>query len=318
MNNKCRVASLFSGIGGIDLGFRQAGFNIVWANEIDKDAAATYNHNFNEKVLIEKDIKEIDVRGIPDFDILAAGFPCQPFSIVGRQKGFKDPRGNLFFEIARVVDVKRPQVIFLENVQNLVEHDSGKTFLVIYNTLVQFGYFVKYKVMDSKEYGNVPQQRRRIFIVAFLSYSDCENFKFPEPIELTVGLNDILVRAQKHSDVYYYNETNFYFNKLQRIVTDKKAIYKINDNGVSKRKYFICPTLLANMGTFPDRVPVIRDDYGIRKITPLECLALQGFPSDFKFSNIPLNSAYKQAGNTVCVPVVKRIAEKIKEVLSSY
>ena len=315
MSKNLKVASLFSGIGGIDLGFKQAGFDIVWANDIDKDAAVTYNANFEEKVLIEKNIKEIDVQTIPDFDILTAGFPCQPFSIVGRQKGFNDPRGNLFFEIARVVDVKRPPVIFLENVQNLVEHDNGKTFLVIYNTLVQFGYFVKYKVMDSKEYGNVPQQRRRIFIVAFLNYSDCEKFKFPEPVELTVSLNEILERSQKHSDIYYYNKSNFYFYDLQKIVTDEKALYRINDSGVSRKKYFICPTLLANMGTFPDRVPVIRDDFGIRKITPLECLALQGFPPDFKFPGIPLNSAYKQAGNTVCVPVVKRIAERIKEVL---
>lgn len=148
-----------------------------------------------------------------------------------------------------------------------------------------------------------------------MNYNDCEKFKFPEQVELTVSLNEILERSQKHSDIYYYNKFNFYFYDLQRVVADKKALYRINDSGVSSKKYFICPTLLANMGTFPDRVPVIRDDYGIRKITPLECLALQGFPSDFKFPNIPLNSAYKQAGNTVCVPVVKRIAERIKEVM---
>ena len=129
-----KVASLFSGIGGIDLGFLQAGFDIVWANEYNHDAAETYRFNFNPDILVEQDIRKVSAKLIPDFDVLVAGFPCQPFSIMGKQRGFADPRGNLFFEIARIVDVKRPRVIFLENVENLVNHDSGKTFLVIYNT----------------------------------------------------------------------------------------------------------------------------------------------------------------------------------------
>ena len=124
-----RVASLFSGIGGIDLGFQQAGFDIVWANEFDKDAARTYRKNLGGEHLVEKDIRAVDVTSIPDFDVLVAGFPCQPFSSAGKQKGFQDPRGNLFFEIARVVEAKRPSVVFLENVSNLVQHDDGKTFL---------------------------------------------------------------------------------------------------------------------------------------------------------------------------------------------
>ena len=306
-----RVCSLFSGIGGIDLGFKQAGFDIVWANEYDHDAATTYRYNFGENHLIEEDIRKINPHDIPDFDVLVAGFPCQPFSIVGRQKGFSDPRGNLFFEIGRIIDIKRPSVVFLENVANLMEHDNGKTFLVIYNTLAQFGYAVKYKVLDSKEYGNVPQQRKRIFIVAFLDYEQCERFKFPEPIKRTVQLNDILNRHVQHSECYYYQENSFYYTELQRIVTDVRALYKIEDSGVSTRKYYICPTLTANMGTFPDRVPVIKDDFGIRKITPQECLALQGFPPSFKFSGVPLKSAYKQCGNSVVVTVIKRIAEEI-------
>lgn len=310
-----RVASLFSGIGGICLGFKQSGCEIVWANDFDKDACKTYKHNFGNTYLCEKDIRDVDVSTIPDFDVLAAGFPCQPFSIVGMQKGFNDPRGNLFFEIARVLDKKRPQVIFLENVENLVQHDDGKTFLVIYNTLVQFGYFVKYKVMDSQEYGNVPQKRKRIFIVAFQDYNKCGIFKFPEPIPLTKTLDDIFDRTIKHSDCYYYNDDSVYFPDFVKIVKDRKSLYKISDHGVSKQRHYICPTLTANMGTFPDRVPVIIDDFGIRKITPMECLAIQGFPSNYKFPQIPLSSAYKQCGNSVVVPVIKRIAEKIMEVI---
>ena len=308
-----KVCSLFSGIGGIDLGFKQAGFDIVWANEFDHDAATTYRVNFGDKHLVEKDIRQVNPRDIPDFDVLVAGFPCQPFSIVGMQKGFKDPRGNLFFEIGRIIDIKRPPIVFLENVENLIEHDDGKTFLVIYNTLAQFGYAVKYKVLDSLEYGNVPQHRNRIFIVAFLDYDQCARFSFPEPIERTVQLNDILDRCVKHDDIYYYNASSFYYDEVIKTVTDKRALYKITDHGVSPRKNFICPTLTANMGTYPDRVPIIKDDYGIRKITPLECLALQGFPKDFVFKGISLNSAYKQCGNSVVVPVIRRIAENIKE-----
>lgn len=306
-----KVCSLFSGIGGIDLGFQQVGFDIVWANEFDKDAATTYRLNFGNQHLVEADIRNVDVSSIPDFDVLVAGFPCQPFSIVGMQKGFNDPRGNLFFQIKRVVEAKLPKIIFLENVENLLEHDDGKSFLVIYNALVPYGYSFKYKVLNACEYGNVPQHRKRIFIVAFLDNEVCERFSFPEPIELNVKLNDILVRNVKHDASYYYDESSPYYYDLKRIVKDKNALYKINDYGVSKKAYYICPTLTANMGTFHDRVPIILDDYGIRKITPYECLALQGFPSTFRFANIPMNSAYKQCGNSVVVPVIRRIAEQI-------
>ena len=310
-----RVASMFSGIGGIDLAFQQAGFDVVWANEFNKDAAKTYRHNFGGEHLVEDDIRNINPSSIPDFDVLVAGFPCQPFSKMGFQKGFKDPRGNLFFEIARIVQSKLPRAIFLENVANLLEHDDGKTFLTIYNALVPFGYKFKYQVMDAMEYGNIPQQRTRIFIVAFLEDVICDRFSFPDKIELTVDMNQLLDRHSKHNVCYYYNESSQYFGELQKIVTDKKALYKIYDSGVSRKKHYFCPALTANMGTYPDRVPIIIDDYGIRKITPYECLALQGFPKSYRFPKIPLESAYKQCGNSVVVPVIRRIAEKIKTVL---
>lgn len=310
-----RVASLFSGIGGIDLGFQQAGFEIVWANEFDKDAAKTYRHNFGTDHLVEADIRSIDPNTIPDFDVLVAGFPCQPFSIMGFKKGFKDPRGNLFFEIARIAEAKLPKVIFLENVANLLEHDEGKSFLTVYNALVPLGYTFKYQVMDAMEYGNIPQQRTRIFIVAFLDYEQCKHFNFPEPIPLTVNMNDILDRSVPHDKSYYYDESSVYWNDLKKIVTDKKALYKIYDSGVSRKRHYFCPALTANMGTYPDRVPIVLDDYGIRKITPYECLALQGYPKDFVFPNIPMASAYKQCGNSVVVPVIRRIAAQIKQAI---
>jgi DNA (cytosine-5)-methyltransferase 1 len=260
---------------------------------------------------VEADIRKVDPSTIPDFDVLVAGFPCQPFSIMGFKKGFKDPRGNLFFEIARIAEAKLPKVIFLENVANLLEHDEGKSFLTVYNALAPLGYTFKYQVMDAMEYGNIPQQRTRIFIVAFLDYDQCTRFSFPEPIPLTVSMNDILDRSVPHDKSYYYDEASVYWNDLKRTVTDKKALYKIYDSGVSRKRHYFCPALTANMGTYPDRVPIVLDDYGIRKITPYECLALQGYPKDFTFPNIPMNSAYKQCGNSVVVPVIRRIAEKI-------
>ena len=263
----------------------------------------------------ENDIRSVDTKDIPDIDILTAGFPCQPFSVMGKQKGFGDARGNLFFEISRVIDKKRPQIVFLENVKNLIEHDNGKTFLVIYNTLAQFGYAVKYKVLNACEYGNIPQDRSRIFIVAFLDYNMLDRFKFPEPLSLTKSINDIINRSERHHDIYYYKEDNPYFDKLNKNIKDNVSIYRIDDWGVAKNRYTICPTPKANMGTFPDRVPIIKDDFGIRKLTPKECLSLQGFPNDYNYPKISLNSAYKQAGNTVCVPVVSEIAKNIKAAL---
>jgi DNA (cytosine-5)-methyltransferase 1 len=234
---------------------------------------------------------------------------------MGYKRGFKDPRGNLFFDIMRVAEASKPKIILLENVKNLIYHDKGKTFITIFNALSTWGYDVKYSILNACKHGNIPQQRNRIFIAAF---SDCcmlDRFEFPDETELSIGVCDIIDRSVRHNDIYYYKADNKYYTELNSKIIDKTEIYRIDDSGVANKKYIISPTLKANMGTYPDRVPVIRDDYGIRKLTPYECLALQGFPKDFVFKGISLNSAYKQAGNTVCVPVVERIAEKVKEVL---
>ena len=305
-----KVGSLFSGIGGIDLGFEQAGFEIAWANEVDAAACKTYRHNFPNTLLIKGDIRNINPDDLPDIDVLVAGFPCQPFSVMGYQRGFKDPRGNLFFEIARFIDAKTPRIVFLENVQNLMEHDNGKTFLVIYNTLAQFGYSVKYKVINATDV-NIPQNRARIFIVAFRDINDCDQFAFPESVPLETTIDDIIDRSTKHDDVYYYGSSSRYFKQLNAKIVDKTGIYRIDDSGVATRKWDICPTLKANMGTYHDRVPIIRDDFGIRKLTPMECLAFQGFPKDFTFKGISLENAYKQCGNTVCIKVVINIAKRL-------
>jgi DNA (cytosine-5)-methyltransferase 1 len=198
-----------------------------------------------------------------------------------------------------------------------MRHDDGKTFLAIYGTLARLGYYVTYKVLDAQEYGGAPQKRERIFIAAFESYEACGRFRFPEPMPRTLCLNDCLKRTAKQEKPYYYTSENYLYGQLERIVTDREALYLITDGGVSAKKYYIASALKANMGTFPDRIPVLRDDYGVRKLTEDECLALQGFPKDFSFPNdITREAKYKQAGNTVCVPVVERIAEKIAEALT--
>lgn len=311
---KLKIASLFAGIGGIDLGFAQAGFDIVWANEIDKSAAATYKYNLGANAIVVGNIKNINVRDIPDFDVLAAGFPCQSFSTAGSQRGFDDSRGNLFFQVVRVVEAKKPKVIFLENVENLIEHNDGKSFLTVYNALAPLGYSFKYKVLEPYEHGNVPQKRARVFIVGFSDDSVCSKFSFPAPISLTQTIETLFERSVKHSDCYYYDNSNQYFSKLKTLVTRKDCVYRIYDYGVSPKAYRICPTLTAYMETCNhERVPIILDDYGMRRLTPYECLKLQGFPSDFKFApGTPMRNAYKQVGNSVCVPIIKRIAEQIK------
>lgn len=309
------VVSLFSGIGGIDLGFIQAGFEVIWANESDKYACVTYRHNFGRNTLVEGDIKSVNASDIPKADIIVAGFPCQSFSLMGYQHGFKDPRGNLFFEIARIANTMKPKIILLENVRNLIYHDNGKTFITIHNTLAEMDYGIKYAVLNASTHGNIPQDRKRTFVAAFKDYDMMNAFSFPDEIKLSCGIDDIIDRSEKHSDIYYYGSGNKYYNTLNRKIADKTGIYRIDDSGIANRKYVISPTLKANMGTYPDRVPIIRDDFGIRKLTPYECLALQGFPKEFVFKGIPLDAAYKQAGNTVCVPVVKRIAERLYKVL---
>lgn len=312
--DKVKVGSLFSGIGGIDLGFEQAGFEIAWANDFDAAACKTYRNNFPNTILIEDDVRNINSCALSDIDVLVAGFPCQPFSVMGYRRGFNDPRGNLFFEIARFIDVKRPKVVFLENVKNLMEHDNGKTFLVIYNTLAQFNYSVKYKVINATDV-NIPQNRARIFIVAFRDIEDCDKFSFPQYTPLEATIDDVINRSIKHDDIYYYGSESRYFKELNAKIVDKSGIYRIDDSGIATRKWEICPTLKANTGTYHDRVPIIRDDFGIRMLTPMECLAFQGYPKKYTFKGVSLKSAYKQCGNTVCVPIIKSIAAKLFELM---
>lgn len=303
------VGSMFAGIGGICMGFRDAGCKLVWANEIDKHACITYRLNFGDDYLVEGDIQEIKSQDIPSFDILTAGFPCQAFSSVGLLGGFDDPRGNLFFETARVAKAIQPRVIFLENVANLVKHDEGNTFKTIIETLNELNYFVTWQVMNAKEYGDLPQQRNRIYIVAFKNEADIKRFRFPEKIELTRTAFDLFDK-EKQEDKYYMDGHRMW-SRMMEYMDKRDRVYRFTDWGLSRSREGICPTLLAAMGSRFERIPFFYDDYSVRLLTPRECARLQGFPESFQFPNKYEKQIYKQIGNSVAVPVVRRIAQNI-------
>lgn len=311
---KLKLGSLFAGIGGIELGFEQAGFKTMWANEIDKDACVTYRYNFPDVRLFEEDIRKLDVSELEYVDVLTAGFPCQSFSVCGNKKGFNDDRGNLFFEIMRVVDEIHPPIIFLENVANLTEHDNGRTLNAIHNELIFREYFIRYLVADACDYG-IPQHRTRTYIVAFKSQEICDSFKFPEKCELKKRIFDFIDKSAKVDERYYLKQGSYQYEKMLSAIKDKNQIYRFSDYGIQSSKDGISFTLKANMGTWRDRIPIIKDNFGIRKITPYEALALMGLPDTFKFKGISSQAAYKQIGNSVCVPIIKQIAQNILNVI---
>lgn len=307
-----KVAGLFSGVGGIELGFQQAGFEIVWANELDEKAAETYQLNFDHQI-VTKDIHSVRSEDIPKVDVIAGGFPCQAFSIAGYRKGFEDERGEIFFQMARIIKDKRPRVIFIENVKNLVGHDGGNTFKVISETLDSYGYQLKTMVLNGSEYGNVPQNRERIYIIGFLNESDFNNFRGIEPIPLTKKISDIVDPNKRVDEKYYYTKkkTGFY-NTLKKEITKKDTLYQWRRVYVRENKSNLCPTLTANMGTGGHNVPLVLTDHGIRKLTPKECFQFQGYPDDYRLpDDVAQSHLFKQAGNSVVVPVIKRLAEEI-------
>lgn len=313
------VASFFGGVGGIDLGFDQTNkFKSLYINEFDKNAQETIAINFPDVKLDRRDIHEVKAEEVPSTDVIVGGFPCQAFSIAGYRKGFDDERGDLFFELLRIITHHNPKAIFIENVKNMVTHGEGNTFKVIREALTLNGYHIKWKVMNGKDYGNIPQNRERIYIVGFLDKNAFDNFEFPQEVPLTNGLDTVIDFKSKVEDRYYYKEgvQNFY-DKLEETIKSQKSVYQWRRQYVRENKSGVVPTLTANMGTGGHNVPLILSDHGIRKLTPRETFNVQGFPKDFKLPEISNGQLYKQAGNSVVVPVIKRIAENIAYALNT-
>ncbi len=318
-NPKFKFIDLFAGIGGIRLAYQNVGGKCVFSSEYNKYAKVTYEANFGEVPF--GDITIIDENGIPDHDVLLAGFPCQPFSIagvskknsLGRNHGFLDEtQGTLFFDIARILKAKKPKAFMLENVKNLVAHDKGRTFEVIYNTLDKLGYSVHFKVLDGKYF--VPQHRERIIIVGFdrKVFKGNENFDFPKLPEPNKIIRDIL---EENPDPKY-TLTNKLWDYLQNYAAKHKAKgngfgFGLTDlDGISR-------TISARYYKDGSEILIPQADINPRRLTPRECARLQGFPDNFI---IPVsdNQAYRQFGNSVVTPLMSAVAKQVVKVFDNY
>ena len=305
-----KTIDLFAGIGGMRLGFENAGFQTVFSNDFEPKCKLTFDLNFSDPKLYIEDIRKVVPDTLPDFNFLLGGFPCQPFSIAGHRQGFEDEkdRGNLFFHIADILQTKQPDGFLLENVKNLVGHDNGNTMKRIGQILTGLGYHYKYKVLNTMEYGNVPQNRERIYIVGFKDQLHHLKFSFPQRVPLTNTVKDYLEPVV--ADKYYYEGKPLH-ERIKDDVTEENEVYQWRRKYVRKNSRGVCPTLTANMGGGGHNVPIIKDSKGIRKLTPLECVRLQGFPDWYKLPDIADYALYMQAGNSVSVPVIEAIAKQV-------
>lgn len=302
-----RVVSLFSGIGGLDQGFENAGFDVIWANDFDKYAVETYKANYNNEIVLG-DINEIDLDSIPPFDVLIGGFPCQPFSMMGEERGFEDARGTLFFRIAEIIRYRidhgdKPKAIILENVRTLKTHDKGRTFKVIKSILEKdLGYKVYDAILNTADYG-IPQTRNRTYIICFSN--DTASFEFPETVPLTLTLQDLLEHDVEEK--YYLSE-----KIIPTILSNGTGGYQAKSEIDLKIARPLCATMAKMHRACQDNY--VTQNGRIRKLTPRECARLQGFSDDFV---IPVSNcqAYKQFGNAVTVNVSEAVANSVKQEL---
>ena len=302
---------LFCGIGGFRLALESLGARCVFSCDKDRQARKTYQANFGEEP--EGDITTIAADSIPDFNILCGGFPCQPFSIAGKQRGFKDTRGTLFFEIVRIVKAKQPEVVFLENVPNLARHDNGNTLRVILDTLDGLGYNVHYQVLNAAYYG-VPQIRKRIYFVCFRKDLQVD-FSFPKPTFEDVAVEDYL---EENVDEKYYldiNSITFYKPDTDVRQLDTYRMGYIGSISQGRRVYGVkgcAPTFVVSARGPAGSTEAYYINGRVRRLTPYESKRIMGFPDDFIFP-VKEERIYQQLGNSVAVPVVRMIAEKIME-----
>ncbi|HBR11001.1 MAG TPA: DNA (cytosine-5-)-methyltransferase [Chryseobacterium sp.] len=314
-----KFIDLFAGIGGFRLALQNKNGRCIFTSEFEPYAKKTYRENFGQTPFgdITTNYVKSNIPNNEKIDILCAGFPCQAFSIAGYQKGFEDKRGNLFFDIEKIAKEHRPKVLFLENVKNLVSHDNGNTFKTIVEILEnKLGYKVFHKVLNSMTHANIPQNRERIFIIAFdpKQVENYKDFKFPSEIPLTKTIHDILEKG-KQDEKYYYKKDHKYYPELEKTMTKNDTVYQWRRIYVRENKSNVCPTLTANMGSGGHNVPLIKDKFGIRKLTPRECFSFQGFPKNYVLPKIADSKLYMQAGNSVTMPLIERITEQILKVL---
>lgn len=306
-----KVIDLFAGIGGFHLAFDSFGATINYACEWDKDAAKVYETNFGIKPT--GDITKIDENTIPEHEILCAGFPCQAFSISGKQEGFNDSRGTLFFDIARIIKAKQPKIVFLENVKNLARHDNGRTLDVIMKTLDELGYDAYERILNAADYG-IPQSRQRIYIIAFRKDLELFSFSFPKEVELKKHVKDYLL-DDNETEKYIISRDDIIFkpNIVETDTNKPLRIGTVNKGGQGERIYSPCGTaitLSAYGGGIGAKTGLYRINGVVRRLAPRECARLMGFPDSYIISDND-NISYKQFGNSVVVNVLKAIIGEI-------
>lgn len=300
---------LFAGIGGIRIAFESQGGNCVFTSEWDKFAQQTYEANYGD--MPHGDLTQIQAKDVPPHDIVLGGFPCQPFSNAGLKRGFDDTRGTLFFDVARIVEFHQPSMILLENVKGFARHDKGRTLAVVKRVLDELGYNVFTKILNAKDFG-VPQNRERIFIVGINRDKVGDvGFNFPEPIGATTKLGDIL---EKKVDKKYTLSDKLWEGHQRR-----KLEHQRKGNGFGYSLFTSKSTYTSTISAryYKDGSEILIEQKGKnpRRLTPREAARLQGFPDSFV---IPVSDgqAYKQFGNSVAVPVLTAVAEKMIEILS--
>ncbi|WP_166941422.1 DNA (cytosine-5-)-methyltransferase [Sphingopyxis panaciterrae] len=315
--------ALFSGIGGFCLGFEQAQFATRWAVEFDEHAARTYGANLDHVRLLEKSVEAVTVAGdaLEPVDVLHAGFPCQSFSQAGEKRGFDDPRGQLFFEIIRLIGEfgkNRPKVLVLENAPFLRYGEGGAWFLQLERAIRKAGYWfgpANCAELTTNELTELPQQRTRLYMVA-LCMSTFRSGRFDFPSEQNATPKDMRRWVDFDGSVdkeYYLPAENRYFDMISKTVTDRECLYQLRKYEVRAKERGVCPTLTANMGLGGHNVPFIMNCQGLRKLTEYECLNLQGFPEGFQFpQDVPRAKRYVQVGNAVSVPMAKLIADRVR------
>lgn len=303
---------LFAGLGGFRLALESLGAKCVYSNEWDKFAQEVYKNNFGETP--DGDITKVDENTIPEHDIICAGFPCQAFSISGKQRGFEDSRGTLFFDVARIVKAKRPKIVFMENVKNFATHDNGKTLEVVKATMEELGYTFNYKVLNATDYG-IPQKRERIYMVCFRKDLDVKEFSFPKAFALQKHVEDFLLNDEKLVSNLYVDRSDTYYNNEIDNRTSNKSIRLgiVNKGGQGERIYStkgIAITLSANGGGVFAKTGGYLINGKPRRLHQRECARLMGFPDTYIMAKNK-NQAYKQFGNSVVVDVLQYIGIEI-------
>ncbi len=306
---------LFAGIGGFHIALESMGSRCIYANEWDKSAQEVYHKNFN--LLPEGDITKVDENKIPDHDILCAGFPCQAFSISGKQLGFNDSRGTLFFDVARIVKAKRPKVVFMENVKNFASHDNGKTLAVVRATMEELGYSFDAAVLNAVDFG-VPQKRERIYMVCFRNDIDGSKFRFPKPFKLNRHVEDFLLDDDMTKELIVNRKDISYNNVVDNRYSNKSIRLGIVNKGGQGERIYSTKGIAITFSAYGGGVFAKTGGYLVngnpRKLHPRECARLMGYPDSFIISE-KKTQAYKQFGNSVVVDVLQYILLEIKRTL---